>query len=915
MLLKLVSIFLLSISISASWKKPISADTFLNINELQFKNRSSCAKESKRPTASAFVILNNIDIGKGMYRLAKFTGQNPKVIVTEGIIQYRLSVIELIKLIHHKLINRELPLLKSSLEDKNIPSRYREIMESCNTLDYCYELDDYLSDVWKVSQQDDRDNKFQEIDSFDKYNFLPNKVFNKKELKKSGTPDLSCHTLKKFGPLQAHLYGTKPDTETFNKIANTILNKDEYLSDCSDVNTKGDIKSVAFQLDIRHLKNNSFLKKHTWKNYGFDYWNSLKIYFSWAWRNAPEVKPMAGHYYDLFKSVAIEDSLFFISNGCGSLTNPTCNSDFLNLQSIKEFAKQSYVREATELDIMSDVVKGPATTILDDVFTEVNTDILDLKDSKTAGDWVNRFRNNLTNTRLIYKRKLLQGLTFFNVLTETKHPDSIKHEVSHAFLKASRAGNDSIQLQRLYALCSEFNYAHHPEFGFLIDKLSILKDEKSIDVLGANFSKGKISKFYDLYKNIADIVINECSTVDQRKVWNDDFKYKKESYNKWYISEVLKSEIESNSYENVKSLWENDKTSFLNWKKDDSFEGVVCYDGIHCARQTLKTILDLYNVATYSQSLWSFNQEVKAPSMFNPYAERTACKVYDPWYRTKSVIFNLVTDLAQAALVNLNRGVVYTRFDLEPGKVTSFRQLVKDGKIEYSADYTPQRIRTALITDFGPLLGVPCSISLSGKRELNYGTYRFGGVSVRSCLENERNILTVNNASDPGQTDSSSVNGCVACSLDFESVATSVTKFSPLGSVYYGVRALFRFIGGISDKNNFPRSWETDLNKVAATARAYGEIPKKCVRKLRRGEVCLPDKCSESVFDEIQGLFKSSVTNMDRVGNRIALKVAGCEEVIEFNTRRKDRDMRNNLDQCQLSSRVKIPASCRRLLK
>ena len=53
------------------------------------------------------------------------------------------------------------------------------------------------------------------------------------------------------------------------------------------------------------------------------------------------------------------------------------------------------------------------------------------------------------------------------------------------------------------------------------------------------------------------------------------------------------------------------------------------------------------------------------------------------------------------------------------------------------------------------------------------------------------------------------------------------------------LKGLTELYKSLKDPHNIPRKWKSNPNYVLDTFRRFGEIPRKCVRKLRKGKACL----------------------------------------------------------------------------
>ena len=268
--------------------------------------------------------------------------------------------------------------------------------------------------------------------------------------------------------------------------------------------------------------------------------------------------------------------------------------------------------------------------------------------------------------------------------------------------------------------------------------------------------------------------------------------------------------------------------------------------------------------------------------------------------------------MSQAALSVATPGVIYGRLDLSPGRVTSFNQLVEDGRISYDNRYEKSKITASLVADFGPLLGVPCAVAISGTPNNPYDQYRFAGVSVGACNSVDDNNLNVRTASDIDPNARNVHSECISCQLNFESVVSSLTSASSqVGPTFFLFRAVFRLYKGLKDPDNIPRSWETNPNYVSETYRRFGGvIPKKCVKSLRKGKRCLANSCEIKVAKKVTDSLRGTIEEISvpRFGYA-TVKLSTCNKKIKVNVNRSQDG-----SSCGLS-KVKVPSSCSSIRK
>lgn len=874
-----VILFFQASAAQSAWTEQGGEQSSLELNPLRFTNRARCAADSKRPTESVFLLLNNMAAAKALYKLAKARGEDSSTFTKYGIQVYRYSILEMTKLIHRKLMAGELPLLVSDMTADNghIPPEYRQVMRPCWVGKYCYGLDSYIKRVWRSSSK--KPSRLSRVDYFNsKDNFITEKDFVNKKIR----TDFNCHYVKKFSPLQAQLYGTSPTKEVLEQIAVAAINSGEKLTNCEQIDPLDNVEVALYQLEIPGL--------HTrrWKKKGFDYWNSVKIYLSWAYRNAPEMKAMASPFYSVFKGVALEESLMFTSTTCKSVTKPKCDGNNLAKNVIREFAREDYAKEALSLDMLSSVPEGPQAEIINNPIPSINIDELDLAAFSSASEWLKHFKDNYQGTRAVVKKRLIKSVNFLNLVTKKLRKEKILNDLDQQFKSlsasfSSKSNNDTLKSD-LYYLCSEFYFSSHEEYSFLKKKLKLLQETKLIDGIASYVSDQKTSVFFDYFDAIAKTITSGCDKLKQKEIWDDSFILDKTGYAKWYTDKVFQGKVKSKR----KAIREDlikDEIPYLyyeQFKTNPSINNVLCVNPSDCARKLIESVVSLYGVAQYANTFFNLEQKIKSPDMFNSYAERTACKVYDPWFKSKSIIFNLLWDVGQAALSATVPGMLYTRASLQPRMVTSLDQLIKDGKIEYDTKFRKEKVYMDLAADFGPMLGVPCSVSVNTNLRSPYDIYRFNGISVGACLSSEDYDLNVRTASDMDGNDGSDHSKCVSCQLNFESVSTSIAGVvQNIGPAFFLFRGLVRLYKALKDPFNIPRSWEANPKYVMETYRRFGEIPKFCVSSLRKGKRCLKNSCEMSVANAIEKLYKGNILSMNFSARYAKVKLSSCKQELK----------------------------------
>ncbi len=631
---------------------------------------------------------------------------------------------------------------------------------------------------------------------------------------------------------------------------------------------------------------------------------------------------MAFPFANVFRSVAIEDAVLLTPNGCKSLSPPACDNDRLAINSIREFAKNNYRSNALNLDIMRSVPDGPQQDLLDSPIPSINTDILDLADHSSASDWLNQFRENMSATRNHHRTRLIRAFSQLNLITNyigvQNFVRNLEEEFSDILTTKSSGRSLNEQKNRLFYLCTEFSFSQHETWSLIKSDLDILKDYQVLDGISQNISGHKVSEYYSYLVDLGKNINSLCYSFNQRNVWNNDFKLERTGFAPWYIDRVYDNKYDSSFYDDVKNN-SSESSPFISLGTSHDLkpsDAVICATASDCARLVVQSIIDIYSVSQYASAMWSLERKIKAPDLFNPYNERTSCQVYDPWYKTKSSIFNLVWDLGQATVSAFTPGMVYTSATLSPRTVTSFRQLVEDGKIHYDRNINEQAIVSSLAADFGPLLGVPCSVSINQSHYLHHDYLMFAGVSVGTCTSNEDYNIFAQSGSNIDDNESRVLNSCMACTLNFETLSGTAAYLSQnVGPVYFFVRGIYRLYKGLTDPLNIPRSWEVYPQDVAETLLSYGEVPDHCVRDLRRGRSCLRNICEQSVADRLKRDFPRlpnyiSEFDVPDFGSGKAY-IRGCNDPITFWVRREidQNNFSGQAESCRVS-RLSVPESC-----
>ncbi len=808
--LKLVLLFLFNILISGF----VQAEP-LKLNDLHLTNRAQCAIDSQSPSQSAFLILDGYNPGRLAYNVAKSMGQDSDLLAQEAMLRYRVSVAQLQKYIIQQLLQKKLPLLPYSLDKKNLP-KYSQIAENCKNEVYCPELSSYLTKVWFASQKEDRLLSLKAIDDFSEKNFI------------SGRFDYGCYLLKKFSPLQSHLYGPTIDRKGLSAIGKALSNTEENLVECSSEDRSIDTRYASFQIDILG-------DTKSWNQYGFDFWNSIKIYTSWAWRNAPEIKNFTQEFQSIFKNLDLEESLLYVSNGCKSLSKPECNSDNLTKNSIREFAKTQV--QTDEFD--QEIPDGPQKQLLEKGARAVNNDFLSLMDYDKASNWVENFKKNFTNTQWIYRNRVFNAQQNLSLIASQFTPEEMIAAV--ATLTQRVQEYPSLKKEITY-LCTEWQLSANQEFDFIY---SDIEQIQKMDVMNQQSMPTGLSvqEQIEFFKKMSRPLGELCRELDSNKFFptqDENFNYN--GLQDW-AKEMLKKTLATEAAPEAPTVMSEGQ--FLTVGEH---EIPICVNAVDCSRRVIKSAIDLLYVSSYASGFLS-KGHVQSSEVFNPYNELVSCHVYDPWFQKSRTRKRFVADLMNAALFGWNNIPAYVDVDFVPDRVTSFQQLVDQSVIKFTPEAQKGHMVYSLLADLGPLAGAPCAVQISPNADKAFNFYAFGGIAINACTIKAQHDVSFKRAKNPVVNDPKDRSFCGGCVINFVGVPSAASRvqaaehFNPLKLGVYIFRAFYRFFKGMRDNVNIPRTYDLNLNQIKETYSFYGDIPRQCVKPLLKGETCKANYC------------------------------------------------------------------------
>ncbi len=842
---------LFSLEVSAKGEVTIYQRADINslqsfFNPLNFFNRAACAKESKTPSRSTLFLLDNVNLGRTLYRIAQNQNLDKNEFVKNGIYQYRKTFLWVAKLIHERLQSGRIPLLSSDLEDDDDLKNYFQINRTCLLDQNCQNLDFYISRFWNNNTNYTGFEKqhmsfYKTIDDFSKKNFLDY------HLKEKGGIQWHCHRLHRFSKVNGQLFSTKLENSELGQIVADLQNLEQNLTACEEsLSEINNLKNAVYQIELETKDEDK------WEDLGFDYWHSFKLYLRYAMKYSDHHASIAGPFHKIFKEINLEDSLLIIPLGCENVTKPKCDQESLSLNSIRELAKNTLDQLDPKLDFLQPLSLGPEDQMLLKPTPDVGTDILNLGQELNADVWASNFKEKLSNKGSLLKQDLLSAISFYQILSSKVNLTNYTKDLAQNISDKLKMKDDE-----LHYLCKEYAAYDTSGASLIKNELNLLKSKNYLDSISSHLVKMETAEFLSLFEKMAVTIKSICEKPQVVKYFQGKSSPLSEGFYPWYVQK-FSLPAKSDQASALDKTFHGDKTPYLYFNYSELLSStemtakihdkdVLCFSPISCARNSLKHIINIYHALEYSKAFVALGDSIKSPALFNPYTERTACGVYDPWYKTKYTIVNFFSNLTQAAISTFTPGLVYTQFHLEPKQVLSMKQLIDEGKIEYDINYSKQKIKTELVASLGPLLGVPCSVSISNFDTKALHLYQFGGVSMAKCEESTKHKLYVSSEGEITPNEPSSYSHCFSCSLNFETVGMLSQNpiLAKAGPVYYLIRAFVGLIKGFRDNVNVPKSQEVDLYYLLESYRKFGEIDKDCVKRLRDGKVCQKDACED----------------------------------------------------------------------
>ncbi|MBK7961846.1 MAG: hypothetical protein IPK04_12010 [Bdellovibrionales bacterium] len=854
------------------------------MNPLRFTNRAQCAADSERPATSIFLILDSYNARKMIHNYAIATGQpKPESLTESAGREYRLAVTHNTLTVMQRLLQGRLPLLPTNLAGNDLQARrYRKIQSDCSSKLSCPLLHEYLGQLWQASEIKDlpaRLSRLSQIDNFQASDFFP---LGSKPLKPRS---LACYLVKNFSPLQSHLAKTQASSQDVEEIAKAWMNKNQHITDCYDQSPEISNSSAILQIEISPTIPN-------WEKVGFDFWNSTKIISTWAWRKAEITEKMSPSYYRLFKDVALEESMMFIPNGCMSITPQKCDQTTLTENSIREFAKIA----PTHKDHSLYSPLGPEQILLKQKPADVNDDILNLATEKSAEGWVQRFRKQFSAARGLSRNRIQHSLQVLHRLS-TSVPSQLIKEGFEKLLQLSREKNKSAQYSLYYA-CQELRLSMDSRFNFYSESIKSTFESTGLSQLMHDKSRDPSTLFVYL-RSVADTTLPIWDlAATERLTEPPSPSDSKEGFRPW-AQEVLFSEKSAQRPDSglIDSVLRTKPLALWNTALGVVANNTLCYDEADCLRAAVEAAISVNSAMKYASAFHN-SKSINSGSLLNPYAELSACKIYDPWLKTKKAYEELFVGLVNTALFGWNNTPIYIDLHRTLPQVTSFKKLIEDGQIRFSPQVQASEVRATLFADLGPLVGVPCSLAITDQPKTpQINPYFFAGISLNYCDSMSEVVTRASNAQDIQSDPQKNKGFCVGCTLSLISAESTASFYSGsvIAPVKFGIhlfRTISNFVSAKSDVVNIPRQMTVDPVYASQVFRKFGSIPESCIQQIGKGLSCYSDACAAraaDAFESTTGIEVQSALVMDQNPNLsnpnnlyVYLKTSKCQGEFRF---------------------------------
>lgn len=828
--------------VSAGLLQSLNAQAIVfDMAPLEFSNRAACAELSTKPARSVFLQMDAFNAGKAGFAQGLIAQKsNPTEVPGDyaqmAVKDFRIWSTRLAVGIANDLLSGKLPLLP---QDGSTPAIFQKTVESClSRKDFlsCQGMNNFLADLWARSKM--ADPHWEQL-GFASTDFFPQKI--------GKTAAIGCHIVRKFSALHSPLKTQTIEAGTITNIAMDAFKPEEHLDSCFSTAEGADPRFTTVQIDIARLA-----KDGDWDTLGFPFWHSLKLFMSWAWRYAPEYRQEFGPFEQVFTSLAYEDSVMLLPNGCRSIEMPRCDSQGL---------ASDTMRAAKYLGMTSPAVDEVPQKPIDTLFTgktpPVNSDVLGVFKANDASAWARDFKDKLSGIRFSMMKKLNTGIDKLQIITSLVEAKDLAKDIK---IIQSDASYDKIET---YLACMEFTLAKNDLYQDIFLEIQTLNQADELKSVLLSESGRSLDAYVAYYKTISETMEPFCKEMEKRGRLTSPMPTLYKSLREWAFD--LVRPMERSMYlpqcaltPNIPECPQNlDKKYLVAHPKSStgvSDEFTICKTSLECARTVLESLVSIVSVRRMAHAFLPTENVIASPDLFNTYAMPTACKLYDPWSKQRNSWKLFVADLGSALVYGATCGALkFQVLELPTSHVTGYKEISETNQSLYEPVMGKDPLKYVAGVDYAFLPGFSCGVAVANVIAADQQKYLpgyFSSLKVQNCKGDSSTDYTINRHPQLDPSMNKVISGmdknvretCFSCSIALTSVAKYSCVTPIVGQAVATGIGLFqgtmRLISNLSDKDNIIRAKVLDVDQVSQSFSDLQKITPKCHRKLKRGTTC-----------------------------------------------------------------------------
>ncbi|MBL7542670.1 MAG: hypothetical protein JNL11_02590 [Bdellovibrionaceae bacterium] len=754
---------------------------------LYFSSPNLCARQSMMPAKSVYIFIDGFGPGRAATKWAREAGKGQAELVATTWQQLHARSFFLSKRIIQRMLSGELPLFTSAQ------------LKACGATLDCPEFQTRLA----------------------MYRGLIN------EISSASLVPVQCTWIKKALPIS---FSTRiPDKNDLENLAVAYLDKANYIDTCEKIFSGETQKSIdlVLKFDLPELSRVPV---------SFEFWRSFKIYLSLFW--GQKWTNLALHNQEIVRSFAVDEIVTLMADGCYSLSNPSCDTDFLNVAQLKNTLRKGGFQNSNLM----------ANEILKTQVAGLNDRLTPAPQNMSAAVNVREDMLSLMKMRHQSSFELYKSVKKLNLIFSQKSSAEMYGNLS-PLLKAS------VIEPEIYTLCAEIGkvvatnlspYAH--ELAISKNKVFGLNDISLINQNPDQLFRQAID-FLEMLKPLCQKVdddLKQQMMASESKILNNMIPARQwfQTITRYTLPNELSSPI---SFVSDKARVPVD-TSYIKVQNE-----AVCPSVVECTRDVMESLVHIYQVALYRNIAMSKQANEITPDRH--LGGDVACGLFDPWEKSQLRKKNLVSDIVSAVISGVTMLPVFLDLDFDTKNLTSFQQLYDNGQIKFDPQYDDRSLQTTLFLDLGPMAKSPCYVSISNSSKIKSPdtALLFQGVTFQGCIQNGSGQIVSNNLN--AQTSRvQELSACGACTLNFETVGKLAVQ-SHFNVFRFGIRfvaALSSFFRDQENPINSPMELTVNPEYVKDAYLKYNSIPDKCMYELVNGARCMENICLSYTISKVE---------------------------------------------------------------